>query len=304
MKEAFLVGCDPELFLKDGKGNFVSAHTILPGTKLEPYAVDSGAIQVDGVAAEFNIAPASTSKAFVNHIATVMKSLDLYKDAKNSSLRYVIEPYAIFNEAYFQSLPENVRELGCNPDFNAWTGQVNPSPEGDGTTMRTASGHLHVGWTKDTNPFGKIHFEDCRMFIRECDYFLGLNSLRWDQDNTRRKLYGNAGAFRPKPYGAEYRVLSNVWLKSPKLQAWIFETIQAVKNRLMGSKPQLQEMFGDYAQKVINENQVDWWNTKEGQKVFYEMGVIEPPPLTSVKPKTDEELFILYNEMKRVALAQ
>ena len=31
----------------------------------------------------------------------------------------------------------------------------------------------------------------------------------------RRQLYGSPGAHRPKPYGVEYRVLSNYWLKSP-----------------------------------------------------------------------------------------
>ena len=56
-----LLGADPEAFvvLKDG-GIPVSAHGLLPGTKDKPFPVEKGAVQVDGMAAEFNIEPAAT----------------------------------------------------------------------------------------------------------------------------------------------------------------------------------------------------------------------------------------------------
>jgi len=70
------VGCDPELWLRDKKtGEIVSAHTLLPGTKLEPYKVTAGAIQVDGTAAEFNIDPASGYSTFVTNIAQVLSQM-------------------------------------------------------------------------------------------------------------------------------------------------------------------------------------------------------------------------------------
>ena len=46
------------------------------------------------------------------------------------------------------------------------------------------------------------------------DFFLGLPSVLYDADTERRKLYGKAGAMRYKPYGVEYRTLSNAWLKN------------------------------------------------------------------------------------------
>lgn len=259
-----LVGCDPELFLKDASGKFVSAHTLLPGTKIEPYKVPRGAIQVDGVAAEFNIDPASSAAGFVTNIQTVMTMLR----SRIGTHQLVTEPFAVFEPSYFSTLPPETRELGCNPDFNAWTGQVNPAPDGEKTTMRTASGHVHIGWCKDVNPFGKAHQEDCRMVVKQLDYYLGMYSLLWDPDNTRRQLYGKAGAFRPKPYGCEYRVLSNQWLTNENLMSWVWQaTYQGVRSLLDGKKS-MEEQYGSFAQEVIDGNKTDWIDSSNGQEIL------------------------------------
>lgn len=267
----FLVGADPELFLKNDKGQLVSAHDILPGTKVSPYKVEHGAIQVDGVAAEFNIDPAETSRQFINNIDQVMRTLKVH--AKGAE--FSIEPYAVFEPSYFDTLPDLVKELGCNPDYNAWTGQVNPAPDGSGT-MRTASGHVHIGWCKGVNPHDKLHFEDCCAFIKELDFHLGLYSMIWDTDNTRRQLYGKAGAFRPKPYGCEYRVMSNMWLKSFRVQDWIFNSIQVAATRMLSNKPSMVEKFGSYAQECIDNNVIDWWTTEKGKVVHNSTGLSFP----------------------------
>jgi len=52
-----LVGCDPELFVKKD-GVLVSAHGLVQGSKEHPFRVSKGAVQVDGMALEFNIDPA------------------------------------------------------------------------------------------------------------------------------------------------------------------------------------------------------------------------------------------------------
>ena len=54
-----LVGCDPEVFVAKG-GKFISAHGMIPGTKKAPHKVERGAVQVDGMALEFNIDPAAS----------------------------------------------------------------------------------------------------------------------------------------------------------------------------------------------------------------------------------------------------
>src|SRR5690606_35310738 len=72
---AYSIGCDPELFLVDGKGNFRSAHDLIPGSKLQPFKVEKGFIQPDGTSAEFNIDAAVTEEEFTTNIKTVLKSL-------------------------------------------------------------------------------------------------------------------------------------------------------------------------------------------------------------------------------------
>src|SRR3990167_5430696 len=56
--------------------------------------------------------------------------------------------------------------------------------------------------------------------------------LRLSQ-NIRRKYYGRAGAFRPKEYGHEYRVLGSALLSdSPAINQWIFNQNNRIINWL------------------------------------------------------------------------
>jgi hypothetical protein len=45
------------------------------------------------------------------------------------------------------------------------------------------------------------------------DLFVGLPSTILDEDDQRKNVYGTPGRFRLKPYGVEYRSLSNYWIK-------------------------------------------------------------------------------------------
>jgi hypothetical protein len=245
-----LVGCDPELFMKKND-KFVSAWNKIPGTKENPFEVSNGAVQVDGMALEFNIKPASNLQEFLHNTTSVMQTLkDMVPD-----FEVVISSTAIFSDAHFKAQPRAAKELGCEPDYSAWSMSVNPRPNAN-TTMRTASGHIHLGWTEDQDIYAD-HFETCGKVIRELDYYLGLPSLSWDSDNTRRQLYGQAGAFRPKSYGVEYRVLSNAWLNSDSLKSTVYNNaVLGVNNTLKGVS--LVEEFGDLAQVILNNNILDW----------------------------------------------
>ena len=218
-----LVGADPEVFVRNKEGRFRSAHGLIPGTKKEPYKVQDGAIQVDGMALEFNIDPADTKEKFIHNIGSVLGQL------ANAVPDYelAIVPTARFHWRHMRAQPEEALELGCEPDYDAYTEKQNPRPN-NRATMRTAAGHVHIGFipTNDADPLSAEHMQRCITLVKHLDVFLGMPSLIWDKDVLRRKMYGKAGAFRPKSYGVEYRTLSNAWLKNPELVGFVFDAVQ------------------------------------------------------------------------------
>lgn len=221
--EGFTFGCDPELFIFDEDDNPVCADGIIPGTKEEPHPVKCGAVQVDGMAAEFNINPVTTFDEFEYNIVTVMKELRKFLP-KGHTLKLL--PSVTFSKEVWSKAPTRAKILGCTPDFDAWSGGVNRPPNGAKIPrMRTASGHLHIGWRKN----GEVdvdHINNCRDLVKQLDWYLGSWSVRGDPDPTRRSLYGKAGACRYKPYGVEYRVLSNFWLKDKNTRQLAWDRMQ------------------------------------------------------------------------------
>jgi len=248
-----LVGCDPEVFVRQN-GVFKSAHGLIRGSKKDPYPVSKGAVQVDGMALEFNINPASSSEEFILNVQEVYDTLcKMVPDYE-----VVASPVADFDVAYMKAQPKEALELGCDPDFNGWKGGANPSPKGN-RPFRTAAGHIHIGWTENENVQDPQHFNRCCHMAKQMDFYLGLPSIAYDKDNRRRELYGKAGCFRPKPYGGEYRTLSNVWLTSQKIMEWIFNNVQIGMATLMDGHL-LAEKYGDI-QQIINTS--DWESAKK-----------------------------------------
>ncbi len=222
-----LVGADPEIFVI-GNNGFTSAHGLVEGTKDKPFKVNKGAIQVDGMALEFNIDPADCKADFIGNVNEVMRQLVLRIP---KSLRLEVVSTADFSREYLNSLPSIATELGCSPDFNAYAGGLaNPTPD-DSVNFRTAAGHLHFGWSEGISQ-DEYHKDDCVAIVQLADLLLGVPSVLLDSDSRRRSLYGQAGAYRPKPYGLEYRTLSNFWLKSDALKGWAYDNSQLVFDKL------------------------------------------------------------------------
>lgn len=237
-----LVGADPEVFVRQA-GRFVSAHGLIQGNKDRPHKVDKGAVQVDGMALEFNIDPAESSDEFVLNISSVFDQLK----AMVPQHEIAVVPVADFDMDYIRAQPAEARELGCNPDFDAYTGIANVKPQAE-RPMRTAAGHVHIGWGE--NLAG--HDEQCRASTIQMDFFLGLPSLFYDDDVRRRGMYGRAGCYRAKPYGVEYRTLSNAWLLNKERMAWVFRNTVKGMESLMGGD-YLYERFGDVSE-IINKS--------------------------------------------------
>ena len=223
----YTIGADPELFIRTPDG-FVSAHNLIDGTKHAPMHVENGAIQADGTAAEFNIHPATSPEEFCSNIKSVLEQLSGFLHIKNEQYELFVTPVCDYDPKYFKKLPSYAKALGCEPDWNAYTGNQNHPPKTN-KPFRTGAGHIHVGWTVGEDPNDGSHMFDARMATKQLDHVLYPMSLLWDNDQRRRTLYGKIGAFRPKHYGVEYRPLSNAWVADPDLQYWIFDaTVHAM----------------------------------------------------------------------------
>lgn len=216
----FTIGADPEVFVQD-KGKFISAHNLVEGTKEQPFVVNNGAVQVDGLALEFNIDPASDFKTFYGNMESVKNTLSNMIGDKEFLNKVSVE----FDEDFIKNIPEFNLMLGCESDYNGWTGEENIPPDGD-NLMRTAGGHVHIGGFFSDDPFSKEHFYTCAKMSRILDYTLGVYSILWDKDDKRREMYGQAGCFRPKKYGMEYRTMSNKWIFDKKLCKFVYDSVE------------------------------------------------------------------------------
>ena len=243
-----LIGADPEFFVRQG-GKYVSAYNMIAGTKEEPFPVMNGAVQVDGNALEINITPAARSADFIYNLNTVMTQL---KGMISSDCTIEIVPAVKFDPEYMATLPAEALRLGCDPDFNAYEKKTNPSPNA-ASNLRTAAGHIHVGWCQDVEKFSIEHFDACCTLVKQLDFFLGLVSTILDPDTERKQMYGKAGAFRPKSYGVEYRVLSNFWMEDDKLKELVFNNTKMAFEWLTNGIF-LGTDYGDICQQIINSN--------------------------------------------------
>lgn len=229
-----LIGADPELFVKDKAGKSYPAFGMIPGTKDAPFPVDKGATQVDGLALEFNIHPSKTEDEFVSNIMSVMG--DLRKQVPGE-YQFSVMPFAKFSNAIFDKLPKEAKILGCDPDFNAYTGKQNVIMGDPGNTpQRYAAGHIHIGWTNVDDPFEESHFDECCFAVKQLDACIGIFKQYWEPYNGRWNTYGQPGVFRPKKYGVEWRTPSNSWLRDEKLMRWMFKTAKKAMEDLIAGK--------------------------------------------------------------------
>lgn len=216
-----LIGADPEAFIALN-GKPMSAHDTIPGTKEKPHPVEGlGSIQVDGMAVEFNVEPTDNVDVFVQRTRDLMAHIE-----KILAVPRIIDlPSVHFSKDIMAATPRDALRLGCEPDFCSYTLAENPRPRAH-PRLRTAGGHVHLGWSSNLDPTSPAHRDACAGLVGLLDHYLGVPSVLLDKDRERRQLYGAAGAFRPKPYGVEYRTLSNFWIHNPALIKWVFEQSQ------------------------------------------------------------------------------
>ncbi len=241
------LGCDPEIFLKkDGK--IISAIGLIGGTKHNPQPIsDFGhAIQEDNVAIEWNIPASATIEEFVNNNNFVKDYLAVLVAGMGCELDFSAS--AELDDDQLNN--DKAREFGCEPDFNVYLQEANIPPSSD-TNLRVCGGHIAVGWD---NPQEEVS-ED---LIKAMDATLGLKSLFIDKDTRRKEMYGKAGCFRFKPFGVEYRTLSNFWTETDELIKWAYNTtLEAIELVNSGRIKDIDEKYSSYIVEAINTNNKD-----------------------------------------------
>lgn len=108
---------------------------------------------------------------------------------------------------------EEADEMGCEPDKCAYAGLTMPTASVEAMgTWRTGSGHIHIGGLEDMDEDGRRHV------VKWMDILEGLFGKYYEARNDRtssrrRRYYGQAGRYRMKDYGLEWRTPSNdMWL--------------------------------------------------------------------------------------------
>jgi hypothetical protein len=219
-----LIGCDPELFVFDNINNeIVNAEHYIPGSKNNPYKLDvNNYCLVDGITAEINPKPASSKNEFIENVLDAMLLLNL---ATKENISFKAITSAHLNEIHYT---ESCRTVGCDPDFNVYTLLENPKPQIDNVFF--AGGHIHIGCDLDTDEKIKI----VKTLDKQLLPFVNSLERKYKDDfelGLRKKVqYGKKGNFRDKPYGLEYRSVSNKWLSSDVEIGNVFEiTLDVVK---------------------------------------------------------------------------
>lgn len=206
------LGSDPEVFLQDNNGKLISVIGYINADKWNPRQIEGMAegftVQEDNVALEYGIPPAASADEFVAHIKAVMeKSKEFLPGLSFSNLSCAIFPDDQVDHP-------KAKVFGCEPDFDAWTLKTNMPPHPKHENMRSAGGHIHIETAQAPHEI-----------VRRADLYLGVPSVLMDKGEERKQMYGKAGAHRPKPYGVEYRTLSNFWIFDEKLIRWAWKNM-------------------------------------------------------------------------------
>lgn len=242
----YTLGADPEFFI-ELNGKLHSIEGLIGGSKHKPKPIDEHnafSIQEDNVAAEYNIPPCKSKLEFINSIKWPQEVIAQLVGTKN----FKVSTKASGQFDPNQLKTKQAREFGCDPDYNAWTGDVNLKPRAEDPTFRTCGGHVHIG-LKNQNPYNVMNT------IRHMDKYVGLWSVLADKDKERKKLYGKAGCFRPQPHGCEYRTLSNFWIFSNDLISEVWDRTQTAVNLADGNE--MLEDEQNLIQTLINQGNED-----------------------------------------------
>ena len=251
------IGADPEAFIWDTEEEkIVSAEGILPGTKKKPHPLQHGAVQVDGIAAEFNVDPAQSSEEFVHNTESLKKQITeiLHNTSKNLQLNFTSTAY--FTPKSFKQFSKKELTVGCDPDYFVNKNELSrpfTNLVGYPNNYRFAGGHIHIGNIFQEYDGTKEQMEKASaLAFFFSNKVLFVEYLAWqspaqllenvtfiktpiiknlketgfnDTSPLKRKETIRSDLFRLKPYGVELRSYDNHWVSNPFLIKAQFQNV-------------------------------------------------------------------------------
>jgi hypothetical protein len=278
-----MLGCDPEFFFADSKsGKVIGSEKILKKSDKERCLV------IDGVQAELNPAPSFCRQLLAGSIQTCFIQLRNALKARGIDAVVKVDSLVDITQAELDSLSEGCQVFGCAPSTNIYSEGENKTSkikvDAKKYLKRSAGGHIHLGnafstylnqtqfpehgeyaeYVKIAKRIEQALKKSPDIMIAVLDIVVGNTCVLMDRsegNKERRANYGRAGEYRLKPYGIEYRSLSNFWLRSYQLMSFVTGLCRFAVHCVSESTPEndyVKALFDAVPRKdivkAINEN--------------------------------------------------
>ena len=223
-------GTDPEYLIVNRLGRPVPAHKAGFGDKDNKTVLHSNAYVTgdwesrafrDGYMVEVNIKPDTCRQTTTHRMKRALNELQRKLAPK---YRLVAVPAVKINlKVDMKDAPPDVLQFGCEPSYDAYTGETKVPPI-DAIThpFRYAGGHLHFGHSSGRSTEWMLNPKKHPMFIKLMDLYVGLPlTYLFDDKRTfwRRRFYGQAGEYRSQKYGIHKNEVG-VEYRTPGPEVW------------------------------------------------------------------------------------
>lgn len=249
---------DPEFCFLNSRGEVIPSEFMLSIYRLESWGFGHDfKVVPDGVQAEIHTG--------LNHCREYFQDgfWKIFNRMRVNNIRFslnAVNRVDLKKLKEFGASPSNFVS-GCNPDFNAYTREKNPTNvDYSEWPYRECGGHMHFFW-------GKLGYTgislmknkfDVIPLIKALDGTVGILSVLLTKGNPeearRRKVVGKAGCFRMSSTHVEYRTPSNFWLRSPRIVSLLFGVAREVITRASRENRIFIPENEELVQKCINEN--------------------------------------------------
>ena len=287
-----MLGCDPEFFFAKKNGEIIGSEKVLKKEDKQNHR-----LVIDGVQAELNPSPSYCRQLLASSIHDCFVNLRESLNRRGIDAIIKVDTLVNITQEELNSLSQGCQVFGCDPSTNIYnegsdkTSQIKVDPKK--YLKRSAGGHIHLGnayhsyleneatYLKraangETNlleyiKIGKRIEQALKtspdILVAVLDIVVGNTCVLLDRDDgnkERRANYGRAGEYRVKPYGLEYRTLSNFWLRSYQLMSFVTGLCRFAVHCVSESTPEndyvkalFEAVKRDDIVKAINENNVE-----------------------------------------------